>query len=83
MPNILLYILMINRRMGRFPADTAKERGPAGASTGRNAETDQVLEGISEGFDLPESGRVAQRGKAVFSSEPLFGSFECLIDSCC
>src|ERR1700704_5137622 len=39
-----------------------KERGPTETLPGRKAETDRVCEGISEGFRLAESGRVAPRG---------------------
>ena len=39
------------------------ERGPAEPLPGRNAETDRVCEGISEGCRPAETGRVAPRGE--------------------
>ena len=45
-----------------------EDRGPTEVSAGRKAETDQVFEGISEGFHLPESGRVGPRGKDEVSA---------------
>ena len=43
-------------------ATSPKERGPVETQPGRKAETDRVFEGISEGFHLAESERVAPRG---------------------
>src|ERR1700716_3922102 len=49
-----------------------KERGPTETLPGRKAETDRVCEGISEGFRLAESVRVAPRGpEANGSMAPL------------
>ena len=39
-----------------------EERGPIETRSGRNAETDRVREGISEGFHQDESERVAPQG---------------------
>jgi len=44
-----------------------EERGPAEVPPGRNAETDRVREGISEGFRLAETGRVVPGGAEAFS----------------
>ena len=43
-------------------ATLPKERGPVEIQPGRKAETDRVFEGISEGFRLADSARVAPRG---------------------
>jgi hypothetical protein len=48
-----------------------KERGPTETLPGRKAETDRVCEGISEGFRLAESGRVAPRGPEANGSMAL------------
>jgi hypothetical protein len=48
----------------RPSATLPKERGPAETVPGRKAETDRVCEGISEGFRLAQSGRVAPRGRS-------------------
>ena len=45
-----------------------KERGPTEARPRRKAETDQVFEGISEGFRSAEPGRVAPRGMEAIGS---------------
>jgi hypothetical protein len=43
-------------------APSPEERGPVETQPGRKAETDRVSEGISEGFHLAESERVAPGG---------------------
>ena len=49
-------------------ATLPKERGPTEARPRRKAETDQVFEGISEGFRSAEPGRVAPRGTGAIGS---------------
>src|SRR6266850_4942449 len=44
-------------------ATSPEERGPIETQPGRKAETDRVREGISEGFRLAESDRVALGGE--------------------
>ena len=44
-------------------ATSPEERGPIETQPGRKAETDRVREGISEGFRLAESDRVAPGGE--------------------
>jgi hypothetical protein len=44
-------------------ATSPEERGPIETQPGRKAETDRVREGISEGFRLTESDRVALVGE--------------------
>ena len=52
----------------RSSATLPEERGPTETVPGRNAETDRVPEGISEGFHPEQSGRGAPRGR-----EPMAG----------
>ena len=51
----------LNSLVARVAA-SPEERGPTETEPGRKAETDRVFEGISEGFPLVQSGRVAPRG---------------------
>ena len=52
--------------LGAFLQTLPEKLGPAEVPPGRNAETEEVREGISEGFHLVESGLVVLRDvKAV------------------
>ena len=54
-------------------ATSPEERGPIETQPGRKAETDRVREGISEGFRLAESDRVALGGEdAIALCQSLF-----------
>ena len=55
--------LPASKGLAESGATSPKERGPIETQPGRKAETDRVFEGISEGFRLAESERVAPGGE--------------------
>jgi hypothetical protein len=58
------HIFSTPKGLAESGATSPEERGPIETQPGRKAETDRVREGISEGFRLAESDRVAPGGEA-------------------
>jgi len=57
------HIFSTPKGLAESGATSPEERGPIETQPGRKAETDRVREGISEGFRLAESDRVALGGE--------------------
>jgi hypothetical protein len=57
------HIFSTPKGLAESGATSPEERGPIETQLGRKAETDRVREGISEGFRLAESDRVALGGE--------------------
>jgi hypothetical protein len=70
------HIFSTPKGLAESGATSPEERGPIETQPGRKAETDRVREGISEGFRLAESDRVAPGGEDATALCQAF-SFSC------